>query len=121
MRLAVAVDSVRVAPAEMQPPSDHRVLTTITLHVAISNPAEREAWASECSADALDADGHLLSSFRFQPGGLGGAYLVPGGAFDGRVVTNARAPLKNVRGILRMTDHIEARCAALDWGDFPPV
>jgi hypothetical protein len=116
--LEVRVSSFRVSPhnEHLVRPKHDRTYVLIDVH--IMNPSDRELWANDCHARAVDRNGQLLFEFGFTPAIPAGAYLRPHARFSGRDV-EALAPTTEV--IAAHTAQVTAECAAWDWGDSPPI
>jgi hypothetical protein len=116
--LEVRVSSFRVSPHNEQLAHPKHDRTYVLIDVHIMNPSDRELWANDCHARAVDGNGQLLFEFGFTPAIPAGAYLRPHARFFGRDV-EALAP--TTEAIAAQTTQVTAECAAWDWGDSPPI
>jgi hypothetical protein len=118
-RIPVQVDSLHVAPRNMQDVPVQHDRTIVQMTIRMTNPSDARLWANDCDARAYDRDGHRLYGFTFNPdGGVAGAYMEPGGSFQGEEVI---AVVPTTRKSVETTASIRADCGAWDWGDTPPI
>jgi hypothetical protein len=114
--LATRAADLRVAPQRFQDVPATTERTIVLLDVTIANGSSRAVWADDCHGRALDANDKLVFEFTFGTVDPAGVYIAAHRSFVGRVEAVALTSPKAVRN----ATHVEAECAAWDWGDNPP-